>query len=77
MMWKTLTAQIREEVYYSLISRGLFTEEQKRCHKVTRETGDLLNIDQHILKESKARRKNVVMAWIDYKTAYDMVSQSW
>ena len=27
MMWKILTAQIREEIYASLISRGLYPEE--------------------------------------------------
>ena len=26
MMWKLLTARIREEIYYSIISRGLFPE---------------------------------------------------
>ena len=29
MMWKFLTAQIREEIYYSLLCHGLFPEEQK------------------------------------------------
>ena len=31
MMWKILTAQIREEIYNSLTSRRLFPEEQKGC----------------------------------------------
>ena len=60
----------------SIIRCGLFPEEQKGCHKGTGGTGDLLYID-HILKKSKARRKNFAMAWIDYKKAYDMVPQSW
>ena len=72
-----LTAQIREEIYYSLISHRLFPEEQKQCRKRTRGTGDLLYFDQHILKESKTRRKNLAMALIDNKKAYDMVLQSW
>ena len=29
MTWKILTAQIRKEIYYLLISRGLFPKEQK------------------------------------------------
>ena len=77
MMWKILTAQIREEIYYSLISRGLFPNEQKGCRKRFRGTAELLYIDQHILNESKNRRKNLAMARIDYKKAYDMVPQSW
>ena len=49
-MCKILTAQIKEEIYYSLISQGLFPEE-KICHKRTRRTSELLYIDQHILME--------------------------
>ena len=37
----------------------------------------IINIDQHILDESKTRRKNLAMVWIDYKKAYDMVPYSW
>ena len=69
MIWKILKAQIREEIYYSLECCGLFPEEQKGRYKETRETGDLLYTDQHILKE---RQKNLVMAWIDNKKTYDI-----
>ena len=50
-------AQIKEEVSYLLISRGLFPEEQNECHEGKSGTGDLLYIDQHIFKESKCRWK--------------------
>ena len=63
--------------YYSLTSRGLFLEEQKGLHKGSRGTTELIYIDQHILNESKTRRKNLAMFWIDYKKAYDMVPHSW
>ena len=63
MMWKILTEQIKEE--------------QNGFHKGTRETGDLLYIDQHILKESKMKRKNLAMARVDYKKTIDTVLQSW
>ena len=56
-MWKVLTAQIREEI--------CFPEEQKGRCKWTRDTEALLYINQHILNESKTRRKNLAMAWID------------
>ena len=77
MMWKILTAQIRENIYYSLTSRGFFPDEQKGCCKGSTGTVELLYIDQHILIESNTRRKNLAMAWIDYKNAYDMLPQSW
>ena len=76
-MWKILTAQIQEKIYYSKTSHGLFPDEQKGCRKGSRGTAELLFIDQHILNESKTRRKNLAMAWIDYKKAYDMLPQSW
>ena len=38
---------------------------------------ELLYMDQHIVNESKTRRKNLAKAWIDYKTAYNIVPQSW
>ena len=75
MMGKILTAQIKEEIYYTLISCVLLPEEQKRCHKGTRGTY-LPYIDPHILKESRTRRKNVQRAWTDYKKAHDIVSQA-
>ena len=76
-MRKILTAQIREKIYYSLTSRGLFPDEQKGCRKGSRGTAELLYIDQHILNVSKTRRKNLAMAWIDYKKAYDTVLPRW
>ena len=76
MMWKILTAQIREKIYYSLISHRLFPDEQKGCRKGSRGTAELLYVDKHILNESKNRRKNLAMAWLDSKKAYDMVLQS-
>ena len=77
MMWKILIAQMREEIYYSLTSRGLFPGEQKGCCKGSRGTAELIYMDQHILNEIKTRWKNLAIAWIDYKKAYDMVLQSW
>ena len=37
----------------------------------------LLYIDKHVLDESKTRRKNLAIAWIDYEKAYDMIPQIW
>ena len=77
MMLKIITAQIKEEAYFSLTSHELFPEEQKGCHKGSRDTGELFYIDQHILNESKIRYKNLAMAWIDSKNINDIVPQSW
>ena len=74
MTWKIFTAQIREEIYFSLTSFGLFSKQQKGYRIRSRGTAKLLYIDQHILNESKT--KNLAMTWVHYKKAYDMVPQS-
>ena len=55
----------------------LLPEEQKGCRKGSSGTNDLLYIDRAVNKEVKSRNKNLAMAWIDYKKAYDMVPHSW
>ena len=60
-MWKILTAQIREEMYYSQIRGIQFPEEKKSCNERTRETGHFLYIDQHNLKESIAESAGKVV----------------
>ena len=55
----------------------LLPEEQKGCRKGSRGTNDLLYIDRAVIKEVKSRNKNLAMAWIDYKKAYDVVLQPW
>ena len=55
----------------------MLPEEQKRCRKGSRGTNYLLYIDKAVIKEVKSRNKNLAMAWIDYKKAYDKVPHSW
>ena len=59
---KNINVSIRKEICDSLISGGLFPQEQKGRRKDTRSTGKLLYIDHHIFNESKTRRKNLAMA---------------
>ena len=65
MKWKIQTAQVREKFYNSLISQGIFPDEQIGCRKRTRDKDEQLYIDQHILNEIEMRRKDLTMAWID------------
>ena len=77
MMWKILTTQIREEIYYSLTSRRLLSDEQKGCCKGSRGTAKfLLHRSTHSRWEQN-QTENLAMAWIDYKKAYNMVPHSW
>ena len=76
-MWKLLTGVIADQIYAHLDQERLLPEEQKGCRKGSRGTNDLLYIDRAVIKEVKSGNKNLAMAWIDYKKAYDMVPSSW
>ena len=63
MIWKILTAQVREEIYSSLRSRGFFPRNRKDAAKDQEPQQSYFTSDV----------KNLALAWIDYKKAYDMV----
>ena len=55
----------------------MLPEEQKECRKRSQGTNDLLYINRAVIREVKSMIKNLAMAWIDCKKAYDMVPYSW
>ena len=55
----------------------LLPEEQKRWRGKFKGTDDLLFIGKIILWEVPMRKKNLAVALIDYKKAYDMAPHSW
>ena len=58
-------------------SKNLLPEEQKALRSKTRGCLDALVIDAAVAQESKTYRRNLSVAWIDYKKAYDMVPHKW
>lgn len=48
-------------------------KEQKGCVKNKLGTKDQLLINKTILEDCKKRQRNLSMAWIEYKTAFDSV----
>ena len=77
LLQKLLTSVTANQIYAHLDQEKLLPEEQKGCRKGSRGTNDLLYIDRAVIKDVKSRNKNLAMAWIDYKKAYDMVTHSW
>ena len=77
LMWKLLTGIFAEEIYDHLHENSLLPNEQKGCRKQSRGTKDQLLIDREVLKEARRGSRNLSMAWIDYRKAYDMLPHSW
>ena len=76
-MWKLLMGLIAEEMHNYLEQEKILLEGQKGCKRGSPGTKDQLLIDMTVLKDSKKRRTNPSMAWIDYRKAYDLVPHSW
>ena len=68
---------IADQIYGHLDQQKLLPEEQKGCRKRSRRTYDLLYVDKAVIREVKSNKKNLAMAWIDYKEACDMVPHLW
>ena len=77
LVWKLLAGVIAEEVYRFLDANLLLPQEKKGSRRKSRRTNDLLFIDKMIMREVKMRKQNLLMTWINYKRAYDMVPHSW
>ena len=74
---KLLTGMLADEIYDYLERRMLLPEEQKGCGRKCKETSDLLFINKMILWEVQMKKKNLAVAWIDYKKGYNLVPHSW
>ena len=77
LMWKLLSAVIADQIYGHLDQQKLSPEEQKGCTKRSSGTNDLLHIDRAVIRKVRSSKKNLAMAWIDYKKVCDMVPHSW
>ncbi|KXJ69600.1 hypothetical protein RP20_CCG026481 [Aedes albopictus] len=53
------------------------TEEQKGCRKNTQGCKDQVIIDAVIVGQATEKQRNLSMAYIDYKKAYDSVPHSY
>ena len=72
-----LTGIFADKIYDHLLMNSILPYEQKGCRERARGTKDQLLIVKALLKEVKRFRKNVAMAYINYRKAYDMVPHSW
>ena len=74
LLWKLLTGIINEKYYYHLNQQNLL---QKCCRRKTRGTKDQLLINKTVVINSRRRKTNLNVAWIDFRKAYDMVRHNW
>ena len=71
LLWKLLAGIANEKVYDHLNQQNLLLEEQKGYWRRTRGIKDQLLINKTVARNSRGRKTNLNMAWIDFRK--DMV----
>ena len=75
--YKLLTSILTERTYTFIESNDLFPIEQKGCKRGSYGCKDQLLINRMIIENCKNRHRNLSMAWIDYRKAFDSVPHDW
>ena len=58
-------------------TNDLFPTEQKCCRRGSYGCNDQLFVNRMIIEDCKSKHRNLSMAWIDYRKAFDCVPHSW
>jgi len=76
-VWKFLTSVLRLVLCRHLDSVSAIPFQQKGGTYNVKGSKDHLIVDKFVMSEAKRRRKNLYMAWLDVKKAYDSVPHDW
>ena len=75
--YKVLTSILTETSYSHMIKNNILPEEQRGCARNSYGCKEQLMINKTIIEDCKKKKKNLSMAWIDYKKAFDSIPHSW
>ena len=75
--YKVLTSILTERGYTHILKNDIIPEEQRGCTRNSHGCKDQLLINKMIIEDCKKKKKNLSMAWIDYRKAYDCVPHEW
>ncbi|XP_044762004.1 uncharacterized protein LOC123319205 [Coccinella septempunctata] len=75
--YKIITSTIGHKIRTHLKTNNIMAWEQAGCRENGRGSKELLMIDSILTRQAKRKLKNLSMAWIDYRKAYDSVPHSW
>jgi len=76
-MYKILTSIIASKIYNHLSNNNIIAEEQKGCIKYSMGCKEQLTIDNIVTIRARQKHRNLEMAYIDYKKAFDSVPHKW
>jgi len=75
--YKILTSILTDRMYAFMEANKLFPLEQKGCKKGSYGCKDQLLINRMLMENCQRNHRNLSMAWIDYRKAFDSVPHGW
>ncbi len=75
--YKMLTGALTQMLMEHVMTRKLLPPEQKALRSGCRRCLDALIEDAMLAREAQASERDLSVAWIDYRKAYDMVPHRW
>ena len=76
-VYKLLTGIIADNMYDHLMNNSLISNQQSGCKRDCYGVKDQLLLNKTVTENARRNGKNLFMAWIDYKKAFDSVPHSW
>lgn len=76
-VYKILTAVITKHINKDLRTNNLMAPEQDGGRIITKSSKELLIVDYIVTKQARKKLRNISVAWIDYRKAFDSVRHSW
>lgn len=76
-VYKILTGILTKHLWKHVNKFNILASEQNGCRRDAQGCKELLTIDYLITKQAKKKLRNLSIAWIDYKKAFDSVPHSW
>ncbi|XP_045482803.1 uncharacterized protein LOC123686614 [Harmonia axyridis] len=76
-VYKILTGVLTHHIWKHVNKNKILAPEQNGCRGSTRGCKELLISDLIITKKVKKRQRNISVAWLDYRKAFDSVPHTW
>ncbi|XP_045480887.1 uncharacterized protein LOC123685276 [Harmonia axyridis] len=76
-IYKILTGVLTTTIWRHVDNYGIMAPEQNGCRKNIRGCKEALIVDHLVTKQARKKLRNISVAWIDYKKAFDSMPHSW
>lgn len=76
-IYKILTGIITKHLWKHVSKYNILARQQNGCRKDAQGCKEILSIDHLITTLARKKMRNISVAWIDYKKAFDSVPHSW